>query len=156
MTIPEVREVDRAQWLPTARELAQAGAIYLDFIAATDLGNDQVEVVAHVMKPDATSRVLLRTVISFDQELASLVAVYPGAAWHEREATEMVGARFTDAAARQSFFLSATDAQPPLRRSTQLTARTREAWPGAYEPDGASRARPKPTPGIPNEWTRHE
>jgi NADH-quinone oxidoreductase subunit C len=145
----------------------------LDFLAAVDdPAAGQVEVVVHLVDVDARLRHLVRTRVDRAAPvLDSLVPVLPGAAWHEREAHEMVGVGFAGNDDLRPL-LTTGDAGHPLRRTTPLVARVGTPWPGASDPadrpaeptaggaggPGAGRiaARPRSRlapPGIPAEWT---
>ena len=91
--------------------------------------------------------------------LDSLVGVYPGASWHEREVHEMFGVTFAGNPDLRPL-LTTGDAGHPLRRTTPLPARVATPWPGAVEPSDrpagdrvAARPRSRPgPPGVPSEW----
>ena len=74
-------------------DLAAAGATMLDMLTAVDdPGGGRIEVVAHLVDVPGRERHLVWTDVDRDDPvLDSLVEVYPGAAWHEREVHEMFG-----------------------------------------------------------------
>lgn len=145
------------QWLASVSELLAAGRTYFDFLAATDSGDGSSEVVVHLMCPNASSRVMAKTIVEDRTELASLVELYPAAAWHEREAHEFVGVDFAGHPDLRPLILASTSPKP-LRRSTPLAARLDNTWPGLVDPgadsDSPGRRRPRQVPGVSQDWLR--
>jgi NADH-quinone oxidoreductase subunit C len=153
--------VDAAQWRAHCAGQAAAGATMLDMLTAVDDPDEgRIEVVAHLVDVPGRERHLVWTVVDrADPVLDSLVDVYPGAAWHEREVLEMFGVRFAGTCDHRPL-LTTGDMGYPLRRTTPLPARVTSPWPGAVEPadrpaDGRTAARPRTRPGppgIPAQW----
>jgi len=153
--------VDPAAWQSHCTGLAAAGATMLDMLTAVDdPGTGRIEVVVHLVDVPLRQRHLVWTAVPRDDPvLASLVAVYPGAAWHEREVHEMFGVTFAGNPDLRPL-LTTGDAGHPLLRTTALPARVATPWPGAVEPSDrpaggrvAARARTRPAPpGVPSEW----
>ncbi|HYN56717.1 MAG TPA: NADH-quinone oxidoreductase subunit C [Motilibacterales bacterium] len=153
--------VDPDAWLSHCTGLAAAGAAMLDMLTAVDdPGKGRIEVVAHLVDVPARERHLVWTAVDrAAAALASLVGLYPGAAWHEREVHEMFGVTFVGNPDLRPL-LTTGDAGHPLRRTTALPARMATPWPGAVEPadrpaDGRGAARPRSRPGppgVPPEW----
>jgi NADH-quinone oxidoreductase subunit C len=89
----------------------------------------------------------------------SVVDLFPGAAWHERETYEMFGIAFAHHPDLRPLLLPPEFEGHPLRKEFVLAARVAKAWPGAKEPGesespvAAKRAPIRP-PGVPdpNEW----
>jgi NADH-quinone oxidoreductase subunit C len=158
--------VPAAAWRERCAELAAGGAAMLDFLTGVDdPAAGRIAVVAHVVDVAARRRVLLRTEVDrADPVLDSIVGVYAGAAWHERETHELLGVRFAGHPDLRP--LLTTGAMGfPLRRTTPLPVRVATPWPGATDPadrpaQGAGRssrvaARPRSRlapPGVPAEW----
>ena len=155
--------VQPADWQLHCADLAAAGASMLDMLTAVDDPDaGRIEVVAHLVDVDARQRHLVWTGVDRTvAELASLVEVYPGASWHEREVHEMFGVTFVGNPDLRPL-LTTGEATFPLRRTTALPARVATAWPGGAEPSdrpapGRVAARPRPRsrpgpPGIPAQW----
>jgi len=149
--------------LATARDDAVLGCDLLDFFSAIDeVGapdGDHVALVAHLWSVDRRHGVLIRTRLDHaEPRVATAVGVYVGAAWHEREAHEMVGVVFEGNEDLRPLLLPPEFDGRPLRKGFVLAARVAKAWPGAKEPgesdSGApSRRRIRP-PGVPDpaEW----
>lgn len=157
----EDQRVDPGNWYRRCAELAGAGATMLDMLAAVDDADaGRIEVVAHVVDVAARRRFLVWTAVDRrEPSLASLVGLYPGAAWHEREIHEMFGVSFPSNPDLRPL-LTTGDMGHPLRRSTALATRVGTRWPGASEPadrpaPGRAAARPRSRPGppgIPEQW----
>ncbi len=89
-----------------------------------------------------------------DAALASIVSVYPGADWPERETHEMFGVDFTGHPNLTSLLLPPEFEGHPLRKDFVLASRVARPWPGAVEPgeshvDGSPRRPPMRPPGVP-------
>jgi NADH-quinone oxidoreductase subunit C len=92
------------------------------------------QVLAHV---ESTSRHWGVTVkVDVDDEsphLASWVAVYPGADWHERETWEMYGIVFDGHPSLRHLYLPAEFEGHPGRKDFPLLARDVKPWPGLVD-----------------------
>lgn len=158
--------VDR--WLDCVAAAQEAGYDYLDWLSAVDeFDRDPggLDVVAHLAALSPLRRVLVRTrVPSGDLHLASVTALFPGAAWHERETFEMFGVEFdgfVDPSENGLRPLLLPDGfeGTPLRKTFQLAARAAKPWPGAKEPGeghgdaGAPSRRKALPPGVPDPTT---
>jgi NADH-quinone oxidoreductase subunit C len=71
-----------------------------------------------------------------DPVIDSLVPVFGGAAWHEREAAEMFGLRFTGHPHLVNIYLPDEFEGHPLRKSFPLLAREVKPWPGTVDVEG--------------------
>jgi hypothetical protein len=93
-----------------------------------------------------------------DARLPSLVGVYAGASWHERETHEMFGVQFDGHPNLVKLLLPDEFEGHPLRKDFVLAARVAKSWPGAKEPgeseSGAPNRRRVRPPGVPdpNDW----
>ncbi|WP_217245533.1 NADH-quinone oxidoreductase subunit C [Streptomyces sp. AC602_WCS936] len=153
-------DVPPASWisaLETARD--RLGCTYFDWLSAVDEPGTGFRVAAHVVALGPVRRLLLRTTVPHESPvLPSAVAVYAGAAWHERETHEMFGVAFEDHPALDHLLLPVGFEGHPLRKDFVLAARVAKAWPGAKEPGesehGGPRRRQMLPPGVPdpNEW----
>jgi NADH-quinone oxidoreductase subunit C len=132
----------------------------LDMLTAVDdPAGGRIQVVAHLVDVAGHARHLVWTAVDRDGPvLESLVEVYRGAGWHEREVHEMFGVTFEGNPDLRP--LLTTGDTHPLRRTSPLPARVATPWPGAVDPSdrpagdrGAARPRSRPgPPGIPPEW----
>src|SRR5262249_33173946 len=155
------------------------GCDFFDWLSAVDELPGGFTVVAHLWSTMAHHGVLLRTHLTREAPaVGSIVAVYPGAAWHERETHEMFGVDFPGHAGLKPLLLPPEFEGHPLRKEFVLAARVAKPWPGAKEPgegggDGhggragpaarsgtrqpATKRQPMRPPGVPDpdEWGPH-
>ncbi|MGW5420262.1 NADH-quinone oxidoreductase subunit C [Streptomyces sp. NPDC003943] len=156
-------DVPTASWI-AALEIARdkLGLTYFDWLSAVDEPGVGFRVCAHVASVGAAGvrRLLLRTTVPHaSPTLPSAIAVYAGAAWHERETYEMFGVTFTDHPHLVHLLLPENFEGHPLRKDFVLAARVAKAWPGAKEPGeshdpNAPKRRQMLPPGVPdpNDW----
>jgi NADH-quinone oxidoreductase subunit C len=159
--VPPQRWVDAAR---LARDVLHLD--FLDWLSAVDQPDGDpagLDVVLHVAdSTQAARRLLLRTRVPNGEALASLTALWPGVAWHERETFEMFGLAFTgfdDGSGRplRPLLLPEGFEGTPLRKSFVLAARASKPWPGAKEPgesdSGPPSRRKTLPPGVPDPAT---
>lgn len=154
------REVPREEWVATAAAALAEGHSFFDLLTAVDRDEDGFEVVLRLWHPARrTGAVLLTRCPRDDARVPSLVAVLPGAAWHERATAEMFGIAF-DGHDTTPLLLPAGFGAHPLRKDFVLAARAARRWPGAKEPGesdadlAAPRRRRLAPPGVPAGWER--
>lgn len=149
---------DAAAWhaaVLAARD--QLGLDFFDWLSAVDELDEGFGVVVHLWSITGRFGLLLRTRIPRERpQLESIVDVFPGAAWHERETSEMFGVGFPDELPH--LLLPPEFEGHPLRKDFVLASRVAKPWPGAKEPgeghgDAPRRQAVRP-PGVPapNEW----
>ena len=158
-------DVTPARWveaLTVARDEVECD--FFDWLGVVDLGGPGFEVVAHVWSTSHRYGLLVRTRVPADAPaVPSIVTVYPGAAWHEREGYEMFGVDFPGHPDLAPLLLAPEFEGHPLRKDFVLASRVVKPWPGAVEPgESAAQAqdarrgrRPPPRPpGVPapGEW----
>ncbi|MFG2197752.1 NADH-quinone oxidoreductase subunit C [Kitasatospora sp. NPDC048715] len=146
--------------LTNARDVLGLG--FFDWLSAVDELAEGFSVVAHLAAVEAPGvrHLALRTRVPRDRAaLPTAVAVYAGAAWHERETHEMFGIDFPGHPHLATLLLPDGFEGNPLRKEFVLAARVAKDWPGAKEPGesdhGGGPARRKMQPaGVPdpNEW----
>jgi NADH-quinone oxidoreductase subunit C len=145
-------EMDFLDWLSAvdAPDADPPGLDVVLHVAATGSAGEQGG-RARFLRQDSGSpyvqRLLLRTHVPDAGEgmpaLASLTALWPGVAWHERETFEMFGLQFTgfdDGSGQpiRPLLLPEGFEGTPLRKSFMLAARAAKAWPGAKDPADSS------------------
>lgn len=161
-------DVPAARWVE-ALLLARDGldCTFFDWLTAVDEGEDGFRLVCHLVdhRPGGVEHVVLRTLLPRETPVAeSVVGVFAGARWHERETHEMFGVEFTEAGevlALDKLLLPDEFEGHPLRKEFVLASRVAKPWPGAKEPGESdhapagrtSRRRMKP-PGVPDDWPR--
>ena len=155
-------DVPHRRWRAAVGALRDAaGCTYFDWLGAVDETPDGIRVVVRLValpeRPPGVDAVLVRTLLPAGRtRLDSLVPVYAGATWHEREATEMFGLQFVGGGDSAPLLLAEEFEGHPLRKEFVLASRVVTAWPGAKDPaDGdaaPSRRRTRP-PGVPaGDW----
>lgn len=140
----------------------ELGFDFFDWLSAVDERPDGYRIVAHLWSTTGRHGLLLRTLTGPDRPaVASVVDIWPGAAWHERETYEMFGVDFPGHPGGLAPLLLPPEFEGhPLRKDFVLAARVAKAWPGEKEPEDqtptrAARRRPPPRPpGVPapGEW----
>jgi NADH-quinone oxidoreductase subunit C len=153
-------DVPADRWLAAARAArGELDCAFFDWLTAVDEEAGGFAVVAHLYSPGQRHHVLLRTRIPRERpELASLVEVYAGAGWHERETYEMFGVLFDGHPDLKPLLLPDGFEGHPLRKDFVLAARVAKAWPGAKEPGESDRGAPSRRrirpPGVPDpaDW----
>jgi NADH-quinone oxidoreductase subunit C len=136
------------------------GCDFFDWLSAVDELPEGFTVVSHVWSTVQRLGLLVRTSLLREAPVIdSIVAVYPGAAWHERETHEMFGVDFDGHPGLAPLLLPAEFEGHPLRKEFVLAARVAKAWPGAKEPGeshdpGTGRRAPMRPMGKPDpaEW----
>jgi NADH-quinone oxidoreductase subunit C len=143
------------------------GCDFFDWLGAVDLGGTGFQVVTHVWSTTNRYGLLVRTEVPPDAPaVPSIVEVYPGAAWHEREAYEMFGVDFPGHPGLANLLLAPEFEGHPLRKDFVLASRVVKPWPGAVEPGESAaeassaatprrgRRQPQRPPGVPapGEW----
>jgi NADH-quinone oxidoreductase subunit C len=133
------------------------GLDFFDWLSAVDELDEGFTIVTHLWNTSERFGLLLRTRTAKENpSLESIVDVYPGASWHERETFEMFGVGFPGEL--PSLLLAPEFEGHPLRKDFILASRVAKPWPGAKEPgeghgDAPRRQAVRP-PGVPapGEW----
>jgi NADH-quinone oxidoreductase subunit C len=156
-----VVDVPAARWWAAVRVAHDPGALgcdFFDWLSAVDEG-DAFTVVAHLWSTRRRHGLLLRARLPHAEPvIESVVDLYPGAAWHERETHEMFGIGFDRHPGLRPLLLPPGFEGNPLRKEFVLASRVAKAWPGAKEPGeseaGTAKRAPMRPPGVPdpNEW----
>ncbi|MDP3067868.1 MAG: NADH-quinone oxidoreductase subunit C, partial [Methylocystis sp.] len=92
--------VVRDRWLEVAAHLRDSPdclfACFIDVTAADyPQRAERFEVVAHFLSPKHNHRIRIKTPASEETPVASLVTLYPGADWFERETYDLFGVIFS-------------------------------------------------------------
>jgi NADH-quinone oxidoreductase subunit C len=157
-----VVDVPVARWWAAnqaARDPGALGCDFFDWLSAVDELDDGFTVVAHLWSTRRRHGLLLRTRVSReDPVVESVVDLFPGAAWHERETYEMFGITFARHPDLRPLLLPPGFEGHPLRKEFVLASRVAKPWPGAKEPGeseaGTGKRAPMRPPGVPDpkEW----
>ena len=138
----------------------ELGCGFFDWLSAVDELDDGFTVVAHLWSVPDRLGVLVRTRVPRGEPVVdSVVDIFPGAAWHERETHEMFGVDFPGHPGLKPLLLPPEFEGHPLRKEFVLAARVAKPWPGAKEPgeshvEGTAKRQPMRPPGVPapGEW----
>ncbi|WP_369819566.1 NADH-quinone oxidoreductase subunit C [Actinoplanes sp. TFC3] len=157
-----VVDVPQALWwaaIGAARDPGALGCDYFDWLSAVDELTDGFTVIAHLWSTRRKHGLLIRARVPRDNAVVeSVIDLFPGAAWHERETHEMFGIGFERHPGLQPLLLPPGFEGHPLRKDFVLASRVAKAWPGAKEPGeseaGTAKRAPMRPPGVPdpNEW----
>jgi NADH-quinone oxidoreductase subunit C len=150
---------DWAAAVRAARDDAELACDFFDWLSAVDELDDGFAVVAHLWSTGLHHGLLLRTRVPRAEPVVdTVVPIFPGAAWHERETHEMFGIDFAGHPDLKPLLLPPEFEGHPLRKEFVLAARVAKSWPGAKEPGeseaGTSKRAPMRPPGVPapGEW----
>jgi NADH-quinone oxidoreductase subunit C len=146
--------------LHAARDDEHLRCDFFDWLSAVDEQAEGLRIVAHVWSIRRRRGVLVRTLVPRERPtVESVVDLYPGAAWHERETHEMFGIDFAGHPGLSPLLLPPEFEGHPLRKEFVLATRVAKPWPGAKEPGEshdatAAKRQPMRPPGVPdpNEW----
>jgi len=152
-------DVPPDDWATAVARAREDGYDFFDWLSAVDELDAGFSVVAHVWSVAAKRGLLFRTAVPREAPiLASIVDIYPGAAWHERETHEMFGVDFPGHPGLAPLLLPPEFEGYPLRKEFVLASRVAKPWRGAKEPGEpdthATRRNPMRPPGVPapGEW----
>lgn len=134
-----------AEALTVARD--DLGLVFFSWLSAIDWSNEvavgdplsepvdeRFEVLCTVADLSEGRRVTFSTSIRREApRIASLVGVYAGADWHEREAHEMFGIEFAGHPNLSNLYLPDGFVGHPLRKSFALLSREVKPWPGTVD-----------------------
>ncbi len=140
--------VERDRWVEAvtaARD--EAGLVYFSWLSAVDWSNDVVvgdppseeveeryEVMCAVSDITGGQIVVLSTDLPKDDPvIGSIIDVYPGANWHEREAAEMYAIDFAGHPNLIKLYLPSDFIGHPLQKSYPLISREVKPWPGSVD-----------------------
>lgn len=136
------------------------GLVFFSWLSAIDWSNDveagdslneeveeRFEVLSTVGDLTEGRRVTFSTRLAKDSpSISSLIEVYAGANWHERESHEMFGIEFVGHPNLVNLYLPESFIGNPLRKSYPLLSREVKPWPGTVDVE----AMPE-KPGAPEE-----
>jgi NADH-quinone oxidoreductase subunit C len=162
-------DVPASQWRAAVRHGRDDPDLAMDFfdwLSAVDEQAGGFDLVVHVWSVARKHGLLIRTRLTdrVAPSAPSIVDLYPGAAWHERETREMFGISFTgpgdgDPLSGRPLLLPDEFEGHPLRKEFVLATRVAKPWPGAKEPGesghgGPAKRQPMRPMGVPDprEW----
>ena len=118
----------------TLRDDADFACDFFDFTSAVDRGEEGFDVVTQVWSTARRHGIQVKVACEReDPQCPSLVEVYPGANWHERETWELFGIRFEGHPQLVKLVLPEQFEGFPLRKDFALMSRVAKPWPGVEE-----------------------
>ncbi len=143
--------VDFTSWIDTHKILKKDFNLsFFNWLSAVDWDNDvktgdapkepvtpSFEILSCLSQTNSNNLVISSTVISKENaEIESLVDVFAGANWHEREAYEMFGINFLNHPNLTKLYLPDDYEGNPLLKSFELISREVKPWPGEVDVEG--------------------
>ena len=143
--------VDISSWIDTHKILKKDFNLsFFNWLSAVDWDNEvktgdapkepvtpSFEILSCLSQTNSNNLVISSTVISKENaEIESLVDVFAGANWHEREAYEMFGINFFNHPNLTKLYLPDDYEGNPLLKSFELISREVKPWPGDVDVEG--------------------
>ena len=143
--------VDISSWIDTHKILKKDFNLsFFNWLSAVDWDNEvktgdapkepvtpSFEILSCLSQTNSNNLVISSTVISKENaEIESLVDVFAGANWHEREAYEMFGISFLNHPNLTKLYLPDDYEGNPLLKSFELISREVKPWPGDVDVEG--------------------
>ena len=143
--------VDISSWVDTHKILKKDFNLsFFNWLSAVDWDNEvktgdapkepvtpSFEILSCLSQTNSNNLVISSTVISKENaEIESLVDVFAGANWHEREAYEMFGINFLNHPNLTKLYLPDDYEGNPLLKSFELISREVKPWPGDVDVEG--------------------
>ena len=143
-------KVPSERWVEAITAAKDAGLIFFSWLSAIDWANEvavgdplsepveeRFEVLCTLADLSDGRRVTFSTDLDkANPRLPTLVRVFRGADWHEREAREMFGIEFVGHPHPAHLYLPDGFEGYPLRKSFRLLAREVKPWPGMVDVEG--------------------
>jgi NADH-quinone oxidoreductase subunit C len=132
-------------WMPSpfGRDMDSQVDLTLNPVDAKDVepmewgyagGETRFQVICRLHSISRHLGVLIKTDLADDDpRIETLVPVFPGANWHEREAMEMFGIGFDDHPDVRNIYLPGDFEGHPMRKDYPLLARRMKPWPGIVD-----------------------
>ncbi len=143
--------VDFTSWIDTHKILKKDFNLsFFNWLSAVDWDNEvktgdapkepvtpSFEILSCLSQTNSNNLVISSTVISKENaEIESLVDVFAGANWHERETYEMFGINFLNHPNLIKLYLPDDYEGNPLLKSFELISREVKPWPGEVDVEG--------------------
>jgi NADH-quinone oxidoreductase subunit C len=130
-------------WLPSQESVTRYEQVYTDDAPADPParesgitgGDSRFQVFVRLYDVDRKVGITVKADLDDDEQptVESVVAVFRGAEWHEREAWEMFGFEFTGHPGLRHLYLPKEFEGFPLRKDFPLLARAVKPWPGLVD-----------------------
>ena len=144
-------QIDSTEWIETHIKLRDEFNLkFFSWLSAIDWDNEvsvgeapkenvspSFEIITCLSDLDNTNLVTVSTSISKSEpNINSLIDVYAGANWHEREAYEMFGINFENHPNLEKLYLPDGYEGNPMLKSFELISREVKPWPGDVDVEG--------------------
>ena len=148
-------KVDSADWIETHQKLRDEFNLkFFSWLSAIDWDNEvsvgeapretvspSFEIITCLSDLANTNLITISTMITkSDPKINSLVEIYAGANWHEREAYEMFGINFANHPNLEKLYLPDGYEGNPMLKSFELISREVKPWPGDVDVEGMPEA----------------
>jgi NADH-quinone oxidoreductase subunit C len=112
---------------------AASGDAEAEEVAKVAGGDTRFQVFARVYNLATHLGITIKADVGEEMTVPSWIDIYPGAAWHEREAHEMFGITFAGNPDMRNLYLPGDFVGHPLRKDFPLMARLVKPWPGIVD-----------------------
>ena len=144
-------KIDSTEWIDVHKKLRDEFNLkFFSWLSAIDWDNEvsvgeapkesvspSFEIITCLSDLDNTNLVTVSTSISKSEpNINSLIDVYAGANWHEREAYEMFGINFENHPNLEKLYLPDGYEGNPMLKSFELISREVKPWPGDVDVEG--------------------
>ena len=144
-------KIDSTGWIDVHKKLRDEFNLkFFSWLSAIDWDNEvsvgeapkesvspSFEIITCLSDLDNTNLVTVSTSISKSEpNINSLIDVYAGANWHEREAYEMFGINFENHPNLEKLYLPDGYEGNPMLKSFELISREVKPWPGDVDVEG--------------------
>ena len=144
-------QINSKDWIETHKKLRDEFNLkFFSWLSAIDWDNEvsvgeapkesvspSFEIITCLSDLDNTNLVTVSTSISKSEpNINSLIDVYAGANWHEREAYEMFGINFENHPNLEKLYLPDGYEGNPMLKSFELISREVKPWPGDVDVEG--------------------
>jgi len=144
-------KVDSTRWIETHEQLRDEFNLkFFSWLSAVDWDNDVsvgeapkesvtpcFELITCLSDVENTNLITVSTTIDKSEpQIDSLVEIYEGANWHEREAYEMFGISFANHPNLEKLYLPDGYEGNPMLKSFELISREVKPWPGDVDVEG--------------------
>ena len=144
-------KVDSTEWIEAHKKLRDEFSLkFFSWLSAVDWDNDVsvgeapkesvspcFEIITCLSDLANTNLITVSTSIDkSDPKIDSLIEVYAGANWHEREAHEMFGINFENHPNLEKLYLPDGYEGNPMLKSFELISREVKPWPGDVDVEG--------------------
>ncbi len=97
-------------------------------------GESRFQLICRVYSISRKIGIMIKAdLLDSDPRALSLIPIYPGANWHEREAREMFGITFDEHPDLRNIYLPGDFEGHPLRKDYPLLSRRMKPWPGIVD-----------------------